>query len=63
MESRKVYSDEEITKMALDEAEHQMEWSGFIREMDLTALERRKIKLAIANGIINVVEKVNNDNT
>lgn len=51
-------TDAEITKLALDEAEHQMEWSGFIRGMDLTKVERRKIKLAIANGILNVVERL-----
>lgn len=46
-----------LTKMAMDEADRQMDRSEFIQSMELTELERRKIKLAIANGIINVMER------
>lgn len=44
--------------MAMDEADRQIDRSEFIQSMELTTLERRKIKLAIANGIINTVERI-----
>lgn len=49
--------DQTLTRMAMDEADRQIDRSDFIQSMELTALERRKIKLVIANGIINVMER------
>lgn len=49
--------DQTLTRMAMDEYDRQIDRSEFIQSMELTALERRKIKLAIANGIINVMER------
>jgi hypothetical protein len=49
--------DATLTKMAMDEADNQLSRSEFIQSMELSELEHRKIKLLIANGIINVVER------
>lgn len=50
--------DQQLTKMAMEEADRQIDRSEFIQSMQLSPLERRKIKLAIANGIINTVERI-----
>lgn len=49
-------SDETLTKVAMDEAAYRV--SRFLHFVDLDDLEKRKLKLEIANAIIKIVSEV-----